>query len=682
MAEDELVRRIDLARGPLIGGFASCQEYLRKELRRPLEERVALWQGVEARAQTVNELFEIIGSSLIRALKCFQPSSSESGFDFALPADFEFYAWPGYETVTSLDSVRRLTLLRSTPGGKKVECGCGRNIGTDAAYRDAATARWFSNALAYHEADETQTLRAFPPGGTHPWTVAIADKLKTRLTTTVPRHPAFPEPEQTQHLSVLEIGVDTFPHDLFSVPLESHAWREWPRIISKTLTDSLNKVGLTGSENVCWPLPVIEDADSLTQDQRNAVESIRLSLYSVWLAATFGPPDIRKFRRLLREVRQQLNDAMALDLPYNLQAVHDRLDPDDPDLTTTACEDHIFKFWYTLPLETSIGRDGQPAPLGTFMLLTTDRLPRPVLYMISSWVLRIYMNLRQYELLTELERATQRAAKKTKRDQFAHLVQDYLNTISPALAQIAHDTPEKKAAMASVRQLQFSANLFSKVRGLRKCSEHSIGVIDWTTCVDDATGFALQRLKKRCATGNNKLFDSELCGLVSDPESLNRAIKDCVTQKLEGLSGWISNEADFLNEVGCSTLAQRLCRVPLVWDDGAEEGVFTYLLTQSLFHAAVFACAAEFVTDYFPDLVFEFAKPFVRVHANEEVSVVEFSNRVFVPVKNFDSTIDHETIVNICAKFDGAESGWLKVEIVTTDGPERWFTITLRRRHG
>ncbi len=649
---DDLIRRVDRARGYLQNGFRKCQMVLRENVKNAPNDSLDWMLQAGQRQKVLNHVFNAMGDSLRKAFAEFEDNQSvNSTAQHLIPNDFQFYMWPGYDFISVPGKAYSRSSLVCDYGSKEISCGYGSNLKEKIVQLDL-TAVWFSKIL------EQQEEGSFIPGSTHEWIVEVTEHEKGKAG----------DPEKLDHLTFLEIGSektltvapaqapkkDYYFYAGQSIELKTAAgtddWVEW----SNTIGNHLN----CQKFEVDWPAP----ATRLDSDPSKAEQEIRRRLYSVWLAIAIGYKDTDQFRsqfvELLSSTKRFLNAQIGIS---GLGELIKQLKSESC-LETEQLRKVPYQIWYSLPLDPTINVTGKLESLGSFMLLTTHRVERPILYMISSWVHKIYSELRLTESLAEVRRAET----KSNQQQFAHMIQGQINLIYGGL-KTADEGINKLAAQAALRQLQFSVNVWDDRPFVRLDKSTKI---DWEQCIDDACHLAVARFNSRLATrdtGEHKCLDAyyksgqhneeyeKLCKRISDN------IYDSWSDRPTTLRTFLRFEEESLD---CFSTK---------WDGHVAMGLLTYLLAQSLFHGAVFATRQEILCSQQSDRT-------VELKYCQSSSRIVLRNRAIEVSTDFSDGADDLTLQQITKRIQESESS-TDVDVIEhkyqTDEGQTWFTFTI-----
>jgi hypothetical protein len=166
------------------------------------------------------------------------------------------------------------------------------------------------------------------------------------------------------------------------------------------------------------------------------------------------------------------------------------------------------------------------------------------------------------------------STRKSKEQQFAHIIQGQLNAIAP-IANNCSDDADKRVAMRAIRRIRFAVDLFDDSPIERTVTPNSVNFCD---CLDDAYNLAFGRLNSRAAS-NDKLFDAYFSVREREHYDLRLYVKSLLRKQ------W-NNKEGFLEYLGISGYPVELSTQ---FNSDLIHGVLVYILNQVLFHGAVYA---------------------------------------------------------------------------------------------
>jgi hypothetical protein len=717
---NNLIERIDVARGELQNGFRRCQEILASRF--SVSDSTD-WVFVEsARSQAMSDIFLAMGEFAGKALKAFSFGETDGNpeWEGLLPNSMEYYFWPGYDHLDDAQPNKRSTLRCKVSDGSSIPCGYGASVAKSELRMEepVATSLWYDAVLAQHQSTLEMPTQPIPPGSTHRWVTELS------LNKELPHYAS----DNPKHFTYLEIGFgcDCIPRTgCMSVNLSRapDSLKKWPEFISNDLSAQLPPT-LTEylKEKYQWPM----SADAIRQNK--SVRFIQKRCYAIWLAVTLGIPLsghnrdfadtfdrlVNRTARLLRmiEVKERcsysLSDLIArIDVAAKIKLASHNTTP--------------FRHWYSLPVDPTLDDHYKPNSLGSFMLLTTHPIARPIIYMFSSWVHKVYSEIRLVESAAIVTRET----KSGKNQQFAHLIQGQVKTLVNALEYCINER-WKANGLRVTRQQQFAVHMY----GHTSRSVPRLQVpkqVDWKTCVLDAAFHAIRRLSDRCKSTGSKpldaallaslnerdveallvsLRDSHAVGLLEllkniDPALLailksddagkdrqRKALADLLDLAMKRSVGlkeeWSDVSEDhltkFAEDIGGNTILNAT-PIATMWDNDLFEGLLTYALTQAFFHGAVFSRSIHAVRELVPRIAFNKSPTFARVQVTNSSNgsfEVRIYNRAFVDAAKFDVSTDYRTLQVFQSRFDQAEPGRISFQIDKCGRKQRWFKTVFR----
>jgi hypothetical protein len=275
-----------------------------------------------------------------------------------------------------------------------------------------------------------------------------------------------------------------------------------------------------------------------------------------------------------------------------------------------------------------------------------------------------------------------RLSSSSPREQFSHVFQGFANPISAAVLQVA-DGPEKSAALAALRHMQFHINLFSESRGFRPVTPNEPKTFTLGKCIEDSLDLAFDRLNSRCSIGETKRIDEYICNR-ADPQQIDefdQEIKLAIHNRLSGEGGWLRNRDQLLVELGGSSLSdlKRVC-IKTEWSESAEEGLWVLIFRELLFHGIVFLAARPLFETFIPKnlLRSDFcAAPVISVEHDGTFSSIEVSNIRLSRIENYEMTKDYSTLKEVCKKFNESYRRQLSRDAKTLDTiSDQWISFS------
>ncbi|HEX8163567.1 MAG TPA: hypothetical protein VF538_16980 [Pyrinomonadaceae bacterium] len=331
------------------------------------------------------EVFKIIGRTLFNAAEPFLEEKWGQ-------REFNFYYWPGYESVLTDDpSDKRITLMWDKSPDGEIRCGAGYRLTSDSVDRDypeSGSSLWFERALTV--CPEDRGGKHFIPGGTHGWVSQDNLLLDTE--------------RRRDSLTALEVRVSDrnaceLKRGIVHIQLSADDYSHWGTTVARYLNDRDLIIC-----NKDWPVPLEGDSDG--ESRRD--QYIRRKLYNVWLAATF---DIDWRGEWLDDFLRQLERR-------GLSRLSERLRKDASEREYV--KPPPYRWWYTLRLDNSVESDGTLQPLGSAMFLSSAKLPPVYLYIAASFINRMYFQMRDLERATKLTQEAGIAGQKRQARIFSH----------------------------------------------------------------------------------------------------------------------------------------------------------------------------------------------------------------------------------------------------------------------
>lgn len=311
----------------------------------------------------------------------------------AIPEDWRFYFWPGYDSVLYGDQPRRFAIRERHPriklyAGRRICTAC---VGTGRSCANCArlslTAAAFSQTLTTHPHDIYRGV-PFTPGSTHAWLSRA--------------NPLLPDGSPLEALVVDVNGTKHNQRDssgFLEVNLPASNWPRWGTALSEILNDPR-----LISVSPAWPQAVEPDI-RMPFFEASGVRDIWLALYNIWLAATFADErqqvqegvqvSVSTLRELLRTLEER--DGQPILQPLLRRA--ERL-ADVALLNRFHVRTDAYRFWYSLPVQGAVETSeltATRADLGSAMLLTNYPLTLECVFVIRLWVRSIYLMIRSFE---------------------------------------------------------------------------------------------------------------------------------------------------------------------------------------------------------------------------------------------------------------------------------------------
>ena len=198
---------------------------------------------------------------------------------------YDFYFWPGYQSILNKGVARRVT-LESKYDGQKLACGLANPKTIHSEPNVTGISYWFHQILNTHPEDNTSR---FTPGSTHLWAA---------------RQPSF----GSHPLNILSIELNDGLKDTWMVAdaknrilrigLQNADPSKWGEQVAKAINESSHL-----KTSYIWPVPlppalpitreIYRQGKGLSEEQRSS-HHLRCTLYSIWLASVFLPGGFRQ----------------------------------------------------------------------------------------------------------------------------------------------------------------------------------------------------------------------------------------------------------------------------------------------------------------------------------------------------------------------------------------------------
>ncbi len=299
-----------------------------------------------ARSESEDEFRHRQQSRYEQILSCTGETLFEAVGRIVTDEEWEFYYWPGYNSVFPASTVaRRVTL--STNG---IACGIGvlRDGAEQTRYSLDRSALWYSRVLTRHEGDGD-----FYPGSTHRWLIEAQPQIaKERLRFLIVHNTTNDENAQSPGWT--------------SVRLDSSSPHDYGRQMAEQLNDSGRIQQLRP-----WPYSAATDR----------FDHLRLELYNLWLAAVFESEWPAKADNWFAQVADRCKDAGEIGLSTRI------LEPETEPIQRTR-----YRYWYSIGFR-PVGSD----ELGSAMFLSSHRLPEMFVEEANDFIFNLYSGWRLFE---------------------------------------------------------------------------------------------------------------------------------------------------------------------------------------------------------------------------------------------------------------------------------------------
>ncbi len=396
-------------RKALTKGSEHCHRILKNLAKLPLEFRFDKYESY------FSKILDNMGKTLLDAVL--------PHIKFDDSQDFNFYYWPGYDSILRSVEQKRFTLE-----DKGISCGVGYQVKSSKLkpikYKISDTNYWYHCLLSAYPEDKLKTGRPFTPGGTHAWISGdikledgeLFDVLNIRI-------PDSSNESYPDHM--MDSGLARFL-GMVSLDLDTEDCESWGRQVAETLN----------SENVksklIWPVPLHPCKPLLKKSkhvQKNTyeIQDIREKLYSLWLMANFDPTWVNEWKD---DSNHWVHKFLAVLDKKGLSELSNRI------RQTASSEklagSHTFRNWYTVRLDKTIALEqnaGYLEDLGSAMFLTSHPIPPIYFRMIKTWIEQIYLQMRYFEGATIQEKLGLSVGKLSQASAFAHQARGLVDSI-------------------------------------------------------------------------------------------------------------------------------------------------------------------------------------------------------------------------------------------------------------
>jgi hypothetical protein len=383
------LERLIKARQILKVGGDICRNRLQRLGTRDLQERLSLFE------KEFELILTEIGGHLFNAAKLGIVKSDEQ-------QSFEFYFWPGYDSLLKKEGSNRIT-LKCSFSNRDLGCGLGfsdliSKVTESFEPKISDTSYWYDALLTQHEEDVFCNGEKFTPGSMHLWVTRSDLKLNDESPLNIIAFQLC-SPDKDSH------SFDTGPriHSSFGM-VEINLWEkrciDWGSYIAEILNDT-GKV----KSQWAWPFPSPPSKPiSLEEYERvdyepNKLQQIQQKLYSMWISANIGREKRKELWNWVNEFQDEIQDAGLLNLSKRISdglegEVEKKIEPND------------YKYWYVIVLERTFAlkelehREG----LGSVMILSSCAILPPFLMVIKQRLEWVYLLLRYFEGATLIDR--------------------------------------------------------------------------------------------------------------------------------------------------------------------------------------------------------------------------------------------------------------------------------------